>query len=120
MTAQYDQLAIAEPVFGQLRGCMDLALATAILASGDLVARVGLELPTLLDNTRLQLAAHRVPKSVASQASAIRQGDAWLVSVSGGVELDVPRVVNAADVQADVAKARMQAPPNHTNSWWWD
>ena len=70
MTANYDRLAIVEPVFGQLRGCMDLALVTAIVASGDLLAQVGLELPMLLDDTRLQLAAHRVPKTVASHASA--------------------------------------------------
>ena len=37
MTAHYDELAIVEPVFGQLRGCMDLALVTAVLASGDLL-----------------------------------------------------------------------------------
>jgi hypothetical protein len=120
MTAHYDQLAIVEPVFGQLRGCMDLALVTAVLASGDLPAQAGLELPMLFDETRLQLAVHRVPKSVASHASAIRRGRTWVVSVSGGVELDVPRVVNVADVQADVREARMRASPKHANSWWWD
>ena len=107
MTAKYDELAIVEPVFGQLRGCMDLALVTAILASGDLLTHVNLELPMLLDDTRLQLAAHRVPKSVASHASALRIGRTWVVSVSGGVELDVPRVVNAAELQADVGEVRM-------------
>jgi hypothetical protein len=120
MTAQYDQLALVEPVFGQLRGCMDLALVAAILASGDLFAHVKLELPMLLDETRLQLAAHRVPKNVASHASALKQGRTWVVSVSGGVELDIPRVVNAAELQADVQKARMNASPNPTDSWWWD
>jgi hypothetical protein len=120
MTAKYDELAIVEPVFGQLRGCMDLALVTAILASGDLLAHVDLELPMLLDDSRLQLAAHRVPKKVPSHASALRIGRAWVVSVSGGVELDVPRVVNAAELQADVAEARMNAAPNHADSWWWD
>ena len=33
------------------------------------------------------------------------EADAWVVSVSGGVELDVPRVVNAAEVQADVRRS---------------
>lgn len=120
MTAKYAELAIVEPVFGQLRGCMDLALVTAILASGDLVARVGLEVPMLLDDGRLQLAAHRVPKSVASQASAVRSGEAWIVSVSGGVELDVPRVVNAAEVRPEIQEARGDALPNRADHWWWD
>jgi uncharacterized protein DUF1598 len=120
MTKQYDELAIVEPVFGQLRGCMDLALVTAILASGDLLKHVELELPMVLDDTRVQLAAHRVPKSVASHASAVRKGRSWVVSVSGGVELDVPRVVNAAELQADVGEVRLQTAPNRISSWWWD
>jgi hypothetical protein len=120
MTAHYDELAIAQPVFGQLRGCMDLALVTAVLASGDLLKHVGLELPMLLDDSRLEAAEHRVPKSVPSHASALRIGDDWVVSVSGGVELDVPRVVNAAEVQAAVGEARIDASPNHDDPWWWD
>ena len=120
MTSHYDELAMAEPVFGQLRGCMDLALVTAILASGDLVALAGLELPMLLDDTRLELAPHAVPKTVASHASALRKHGAWVVSVSGGVELDVGRAVNDAGVAPDVGAARTQATPRAGDSWWWD
>jgi hypothetical protein len=120
MTARYDQLAIVEPVFGHLRGCMDLALVTAILASGDLLSHVHLELPMLLDDTRLQLAAHRIPKNVASHASALKRGRMWGVSVSGGVELDVPRVVNAAEMRVEVREAWMHASPKGIESWWWD
>jgi len=120
MTAHYDQLALAEPVFGQLRGCMDLALVTAIAASSKLLTHAHLESSTLLDEKRLQLAPHRVPKNVASQASALKAGRTWIVSVSGGVDLDVPRLVNTAEVQAELREARTQAVPTHTNSWWWD
>ncbi len=120
MTAHYDELAIAEPVFGQLRGCMDLALVTAVLATGDLLTRVGLEAPMLLDDARLQLAPHHVPKTVASHASAIRRSRSWVVTVSGGVELDVASPVNDAGVNGKVRDARMRAGPSHANSWWWD
>jgi hypothetical protein len=120
MTARYDELAILQPVFNQLRGCMDLALVTAVLASGDLLTHVGLELPMLLDDTRLQLAPHHVPKTVASHASALRRTRGWIVTVSGGVELDVASPVNNADVQPEVHEARMHATPNQNGSWWWD
>lgn len=120
MTARYDQLAIAEPVFGQLQGCMDFALVTAILASSDLLTQVHLELPMLLNDTRLQLSAYRIPKNVASHASALKRGRAWIVSVSGGVELDVPRLVNGAELRTDVREAWMHAAPNGIESWWWD
>jgi hypothetical protein len=120
MTAHYDQLAAVAPVFAQLRGCMDLALVTAVLARGDLLKHADLKLPTLLDENRVELAAHRLPKNVASLASAVEKGDTWVVSVSGGVEFDVPRVVNAAAVKPDVQQARTHAAPNPSNSWWWD
>lgn len=120
MTARYDQLAIAEPVFGKLRGCMDLALVAAVLATGDLVTHAGLQLPMLLDETRLQLAPHRVPKTTASQASAIKTSRGWVVSVSGGVELDMSSVINEAKVQANVGEVRMSAQAGPAQSWWWD
>jgi hypothetical protein len=119
ITAHYDELAIVEPVFGQLRGCMDLALVTAILASADLLSHLSLELPMLLDDTRLRPAPYHVPKMVASHASAVRGSRAWLVSVSGGVELDVTQKVNAAGVETDVREARRLASPK-PDSWWWD
>lgn len=120
MTAQFDQLAIAEPVFDQLRDCMGLALVAAVLTSGDLLTQVNLELPLLLDDAYLQLAPRQVPKTVASEASAVKVGRTWVVSVAGGVDLDVPRVVNAAEVQVDVGEVRKHASPQYTDSWWWD
>ncbi len=120
MTAHYDDLAIAEPIFGQLRSCMDLALVAAVLAVGDLTTQVGLELPMLLDDARLQLAQHGVPKTAPSHASAIRRSHAWLVSVSGGVELDMTHAVNAAGVKPQVRDARTHASPRDAASWWWD
>ena len=120
MTAKYDQLAIAEPVFGQLRGCMDLALVAAILTANDLATYLNLELPMFLDESRLQLAAHRVPKTVASQANAVKKRRAWVISVSGGVDLDVGSVVNTPAVQAEVQTARTSSSPSQSKSWWWD
>lgn len=125
MTAHYDQLALVEPIFAQLRGCMDLALVTAVLTGADLLTHVGLELPMLLDDGRLRLASHPVPKTVASHASAIHTRRAWVVSVSGGVELNVPPLINAASVAADVQHSRLHASPDkakptQASSWWWD
>ncbi|HEX6963341.1 MAG TPA: DUF1598 domain-containing protein [Lacipirellula sp.] len=120
MTTHYDELAIAQPVFAQLRGCMDLALVAAVLASGDLLTHVGLELPMLLDAARLELAPHPVPKTVASHATALRRSREWIVAVSGGVELDVTRAVNNAGVQRSVQEQRTHAAPQNAAAWWWD
>ena len=74
----------------------------------------------LLDDARLQLAKHNIPKTVASHATALRGKREWVVSISGGVELDVALVVNAAIVQAAVQDAHMQSSPSTTEAWWWD
>ena len=120
MTECYDELAIAEPVFGQVRGCLDLALVTAVLASGDLLGQVDLTLPMLLDGAKLQLEEFAVPRTVASHANALRGRREWVVSVSGGVDLDVGRVVNSAAERADVGAARADSSPSLVETWWWD
>jgi len=89
---------------------------TEILATGNLLTHVGVELPMCLDGTRLQLAAHHVPKTVASQTSALRSSRGWVVSVSGGVELDVPRVINAPGVQADWRGSKLISARNRQES----
>jgi hypothetical protein len=43
-----------------------------------------------------------------------------VITVSGGVELDVTHAVNAANVQAPLQEARRHASPTSANSWWWD
>jgi hypothetical protein len=120
MTAHYDELALRQPVFAQLRGCMDLALVAAVLTIGDMLAHVGLDLPMLTDEGRLALAPHNVPKTVDSRATALRRSRGWIVTVSGGVELDVAAPVNNAAEQPEVRAARTRAAPPSASSWWWD
>src|SRR6185436_3405673 len=48
MTDKYDELSVAEPVFGELRNAMDLCIISALIAKENLLAKANLKIPTLM------------------------------------------------------------------------
>lgn len=120
MTARYEDLAVADPIFGELRNVMDLAVVGALIVKENLAARASVSLPALLNATQLPTFQYAAPKAVDSQASVIRKGSNWVVSVSGGVEINSWAV--AANVQQSAAlrpihDQALTAKPAH---WWWN
>jgi Protein of unknown function (DUF1598) len=120
MTAKYDALAAALPIFAELRNCMDLAVVAALLLKEDLPVKAGCDLALLLDDERIKVAEYHVPQTVDSRASLIRKGQQWIVGVSGGVEIDSWAVVSRTEVRPDLADKRKQAESVENNRWWWD
>ena len=53
MTRHYDGLAVAEPVFGELQNCMDLAIAATLIVA-EPVRKAGCSLPTLVEVSSLK------------------------------------------------------------------
>ena len=120
MTARYDELAAAAPIFGELRGCMDLAVVAALLTKEDLPGFCGCDLSLLLDEKQITVAEYHAPKTIASQASVLRQGRGWVVSISGGVDINSWAVLEKAEVSADLATTRKGALSAAGKRWWWD
>jgi hypothetical protein len=120
MTARYEELSAALPIFGQLRNCIDLAVVAALLVKEDLPARAGCDLSLLLDDTKIQVAQYQAPKSVASRASLIRRGRQWVVSVSGGVAVDSWSVLEHVELRPELARVREASLPVEGDRWWWD
>jgi hypothetical protein len=120
MTAKYDALSAALPVFAELRNCMDLAVVAALMLKEDLPAKAGCDLALLLDDERIKVAEYPVPQTVDSRASLIRKGQQWIVGVSGGVEIDSWSVVSRTEVRPDLADKRKQAESTEDKRWWWD
>ncbi len=73
MTEHYAELAVAEPIFGELRNCMELAVVGALVARERLSERAGCSLPTLLDESAAQTVKLSVPKQVDSKASMLKK-----------------------------------------------
>ena len=71
MTNKFDELAVAEPIFGQLRNCMELAIVAALVVKEDLTAKAGYSMPILLDPVQVKTVALPTPKQVAAR------GERW-------------------------------------------
>ncbi len=120
MTTKYDELSVAAPVFGQLRNCIDLAVVGALIANEGLLTVADCELDVLLDASRLQSPKFMVPQSVPSQASLVKGQNGWIVSVSGGVEIDAWSVIDNVQVDKELEATYLKATKlNPEARWWW-
>jgi hypothetical protein len=120
MTANYEALAKAMPVFGELRNCMDLAVVAALFSKQDLPATANCDLSLLLDEKRLAVAEYQVARTIDSRASLIRRGPDWILSLSGGIQIDSWSVLEHVEAKPDLAKYRQSAAPPTQIRWWWD
>ncbi|MHB1037794.1 MAG: DUF1598 domain-containing protein [Pirellulales bacterium] len=119
MTAKYAELAVADPVFGELRNCMDLAVVGALVVKEDLAGKAGYSMPILLDSS-LATEEFCAPKKVDSIASCIKKGSTWLISASGGVQLSSWAVADKHEPSKTLAPVRAKATPAKNANWWWN
>lgn len=128
MTARYDELSKRDPIFGQLRNCMDLAIISALLFKENLPAKANLDLTPLTGENSLPVAEFAVPKQVDTQASFIKKGDNWIISASGGVlihswgEADrKEQSTKLSPVREKAARSSSEsATASQPNHWWWN
>jgi len=115
-TAKFDELAREDSSFGQLRNVMDLAVVAALLAKEGLTEFVALETPQLSGGAPLD--EYPAPRTVASQASLVKKGRNWVISVSGGVSIYPWQVADRTEVSPDLAST-WPAAANAAANWWW-
>lgn len=120
MTDKFDALAERIAVFGELRNCTDLAVMSALIVKQDLLGVAGFEATWFLDPAKLAVATYPVPKQVGSRASLIRKGRQWIISVSGGVDVDVWPVLEHAESSPRLEPVRAAASTDNDQIWWWD
>jgi len=118
MTDHYDELALADPVFGQLQNCMDLSIVAALIVSNNLLDRAQLSLPTLTDSGMLQIADFPAPRQAESKAAVARRGR-WMISC-GGVEINAWAMVEKAEQSDELASVRSKAAIQSGAEQWWE
>lgn len=119
-TAKYEELSTRHCVFADLRNCMDMAVVAALLFREDLKARIGFELPLLMDGKQIAVPEYHVPKRVASRASFVQSGKEWLVTISGGVEMTGWPVIENEEQSPELDAPRRAALSGEGKNWWWD
>lgn len=119
MTERFEELAAAEPTFRELRNVMDLSVIAAIIKSEGLSKKVGLEMPVILGTEQHEMPSYSVPKTVPAQCSFARISKSWLVSASGGIQLDSWTVAKNTEAVAEVGEVAKLASKRGDN-WWWN
>lgn len=120
-TANFDALCTAEPIFCELRNLMDLSVVAALVHKEGLLGKAGCEIPAIEGRVgKVQLTSLEAPKSVPTQASAMKIGRSYVVTASGGVQVESWQALEKMVVNADVNKVRTVALANTTESslWW--
>jgi hypothetical protein len=114
-TEKFDELSREDSSFGALRNVMDLSVVGALLVKERLVEKSGLQAPHLFVDQPLE--EYPAPRRVPSQASFVKAGRNWVISVSGGVQIFPWQVADRTEVADDLAEAR----PQHrtTRGWYW-
>jgi hypothetical protein len=116
-TEKFDELAREDSAFGQLRNAMDLAVVAALLSKEGLTEFVALDLPQLSGGAELE--AYPAPRSVASQASLVKKGRNWIISVSGGVQIFPWQVAERTEVAESLATVRPEREAAGDAAWYW-
>lgn len=120
MTAKYAELAIAEPVFGDVENCMELAIVAALLFKERLLEKAQCSLPTLLDSTSLAREEYPVPKAVDSKATVLKKGRNWIISASGGVLINSWQIVDKTEKSDEPTKVRQKSAAGAKQRWFWN
>ncbi len=119
-TDKYADLSAELPIFAELRNCIDLAVVSALIVKHELPAKVRYGMPLLMSTSDVKPVSWEVPKTIAPQANSVRKGSQWVVTVSGGVEIDSWRAADKPETQVDLAKTRQSAAVKDARRWWWD
>ena len=119
MTDKYAELAAADPIFAELQNCMSLAVVGALVAKEDLAAKAGVDMTALLDPTETPVGQFNAPKQVDSKVSAVKKGSNWLISASGGVDINSWAAIDKIDENKKLDPLRKASAPSNDN-WWWN
>jgi hypothetical protein len=120
MTAAYDRLAVAEPIFGQVRNCADLAIVAALIQREKLAERAGYSMTVLMDSSQLRADEYFAPQQVDSRASLLKKGSNWVIGVSGGVRILPRSILEKTETSDKLGPVRAKASLLEHDDWWWN
>ncbi len=118
MTDKYPELAVADPIFGQLQNCMELAVVGAIVVKDNLPQKAGYDLPVLLGSSAVKSDVYYAPKQTPTIASILKKGRGQIAGVSGGVAINSWAYADKVKTSDKVAAVRSKAAFDKTAGWW--
>jgi hypothetical protein len=120
MTKKYDELSLKEPIFGQLRNCIDLAVVAALIVKENLPQKAAVSLATLLSADKFPTHRYLVPKQVDSKASLLEARFGYIISASGGVQINSWAEASRQETNQELIPLRAKANERRGETWWWN
>ncbi|NND99477.1 MAG: DUF1598 domain-containing protein [Pirellulaceae bacterium] len=122
MTSNYGQLSQEMPVFGDLRNIMDLTVVATLIVQERLAEHAEIDLSVLNQpHDSVELVSYPTPKAVSPQCSFVRGRSGWVVTASGGVDINAFSVVQDQQDDSSVADTRKSAlASSEGDRWWWN
>ena len=120
MTENYAGLSKKITVFRDLRNIMDLTVIATLISQERLDEKAGLDLSVLRGAEHIETGGFQVPKAVSPQCSFVRGRAGWVVTTSGGVDINAFGVVQKQKTDDSVGETRRTALASTDKQWWWD
>ena len=122
MTENYGELSREMPIFSDLRNVVDLAVVATLISQERLDKKAGIDLSLLSNaNDTLQSVTYPEPTAVEPQCSFVRGRAGWVVTASGGVDINGFEVVENQEVDSTLADTKSMAmATTERTTWWWD
>jgi hypothetical protein len=122
MTEKFGELCVREPIFGELRNCMDLAVVAALIFKENLAGKADLKLTSLLSNEECPVEEYVVPRQTDSKCTFVKKGGNWVISASGGVLINPFAVIEQREKSDSLVSVRGKAVPAKDSvrgaNWW--
>jgi hypothetical protein len=100
---------------------MDMCVIAALIEREDLLGRVNLKLPNITsDKDGMELEKFNAPKKVSTQCSVTKSGRDFIITASGGVEIDSWSVVEQVKTDPAVGAIRTKAAGKSAKQLWWN
>ena len=122
MTDQYQRLAEKDVVFSQLQNIMDMCVFAALMQHEGLAEKAGCDISLLAGfESSLKTDHWNAPKTISTQASVVKRGRRYVITASGGVDIDSWAVATTSEPDVKVEDVRSTAgAPADASHWWWN
>lgn len=125
-TDQYGNLADRDPVYAQLRNCIDLLVVAAMIQKNDYYGQAGWELAVLGDESIYPVENYNAPQKVQTAVNSIWKGSHLATPVGGGVQIRATDVLKSENLIPDekhtvqTARESINLSDLPEDKWWWD
>lgn len=120
LTKRFEEVSQAEPVFRDLRNLMDLSVISAIISKNRMLDKMGLEIDAITGDA-VQMPSRPVPSSVPTACSFVNIKGNYVVTASGGVQVDSWAVAGNTEIDTElVKKSAVALAAKDGDSWWWN